>query len=227
MFCGKNTSDTDKFFKFVYNTFSIFSNYVILRQIFGFLPYLEVFMNSEMKTVAERLRGLRDTFEVSVETAAKVCGITPKEYMRYETGDVDIPLSVMFCMGKRYNVDPSTFITGEEPHQVSFFVTPAGKGATVNRLADYHFESLAFGYANRKADPYLVTINPGDIPEIHTTTHPGQEFNYCIEGTVRVQIGDSEVILNEGDSVYFDSSKPHGQQNLNGKRCRFITFILN
>ena len=82
----------------------------------------------------------------------------------------------------------------------------------VDRLADYHFESLAYGFANRKADPFLVTINPGQIPVIHPTTHPGQEFNYVIEGSVRVQIGNSSVVLNEGDSIYFDSSLPHGQE---------------
>lgn len=184
-------------------------------------------MSEEMREVAERLKGLRDVLDISVEDAAKVCGISVEEYSRYETGLVDIPLSVMFSLGKKYNIDLTTFISGDEPRKVSFFVTPRGKGISVNRLADYHFESLAYGYANRKADPFLVTINPGDIPEIHRVVHPGQEFNYCVEGKVRVVVGENEVILNEGDSLYFDSTKPHGQQNADGKRCRFITIILN
>ena len=61
---------------------------------------------------------------------------------------------------------------------------------------------------------------------IHPTTHPGQEFNYVLEGSVRVMVGDSTVILNEGDSIYFDSSLPHGQQNADDRRIRFLTFIL-
>ena len=71
-----------------------------------------------------------------------------------------------------------------------------------------------------------MTINPGDIPEIHYTTHPGQEFNYVIEGTVRIVIGENEIVLKEGDALYFDSSKPHGMQNADDKRCRFLTVIL-
>lgn len=183
-------------------------------------------MNAEIKAVADRLKGLRDMLDISVEAAANVCGISPKEYMRYESGEVDIPLSVMFCMGKRYNVDLTSFISGEEPHTVSYFVTEKDKGIAVNRLADYHFESLAYGFAHRKADPFLVTINPGDIPEIHYTTHPGQEFNYVIEGSVRIVIGENEIILKAGDALYFDSSKPHGMQNADDKRCRFLTIIL-
>ena len=183
-------------------------------------------MTSEMKAVADRLKGLRDMLDISMEAAAEACGISPLEYKNYESGTVDIPLSVLFCMGKKYNVDLTSFITGEEPHTVSYFVTEKGKGVTVNRLADYHFESLAFGFANRSADPFLVTINPGDIPEVHKVSHPGQEFNYVVEGTVKVFIGDQEIILHEGDSIYFDSSKPHGQQNVGDKGCKFITSIL-
>ena len=182
--------------------------------------------NAEIKAVAARLRGLGDSLDVYVEDAAAVCGITIQEYETYETGEVDIPISVMFCMGKKYNMDINSFLTGEDTHQVSYFVTPKDKGVAVNRLADYHFESLAFGFAHRMADPFLVTINPGDIPEVHLTTHPGQEFNYVVEGTVRIFIAGQEIILKEGDSLYFDSSKPHGMQNADDKRCRFITIIL-
>ena len=183
-------------------------------------------MNQDIKAVADRLKGLRDILDLSIEAAATTCGISAKEYMTYESGEVDIPLSVMFCMAKKYNVDLNSFLTGDEPHKVSYFVTPKDKGVTVNRLADYHFESLAFGFANRKADPFLVTINPGDIPEIHYTTHPGQEFNYVVKGKVRIVIGEQEIILKEGDSLYFDSSKPHGMQNADDEPCQFITIIL-
>lgn len=183
-------------------------------------------MNSQMKAVADRLKGLRDVLDVSVAAVAAVCGITEDEYRRYETGTVDIPLSVLFCISKKYNIDMTAFLSGETPHPVDYFVTKKDKGVAVDRLADYNFQSLAFGYANRKADPFLVTINPGDIPEVHKTTHPGQEFNYVIEGTVRIFIGDAEIVLKEGDSLYFDSSKPHGMQNADDKRCRFLTVIL-
>ncbi len=182
---------------------------------------------SEIKAVAERIKGLRDIFELSEEEAAEICKISVEQYRQYESGTVDIPLGVMFSLGKKFNIDISTFITGEEPKKVSYFVTPNGKGATVDRLADYHFESLAYGFANRLIDPFLVTINPGDIDEIHTTTHPGQEFNYCVEGDMVVQIGRSEVVLHAGVSIYCDSTKPHGQNCLNNKRCRFITIIMN
>ncbi len=183
-------------------------------------------MNTQVKAVAARLRELREIMDVTPEEAAEVCGVSVERYLELESGNTDIPISVMFCMGKKFNMDMNSFLSGEDSRKVSYFVTPKDKGIVVDRLADYHFESLAYGFANRKADPFLVTINPGQIPVIHPTTHPGQEFNYVIEGSVRVQIGNSSVVLNEGDSIYFDSSLPHGQQNADDRRCRFITIIL-
>lgn len=183
-------------------------------------------MKTDIEAVAARMRELRDALDIPVEEAAEVCGVSVERYKELESGKTDIPISVMFCMGKKYNVDLNTFLSGEDSHKVSYFVTPRGKGIVVDRLSDYHFESLAYGFANRLADPFLVTINPGQIPEIHPTTHPGQEFNYVVEGSVKVKIGSSEVVLHEGDSIYFDSSQPHGQNTADNKRCRFLTFIL-
>jgi quercetin dioxygenase-like cupin family protein len=57
-------------------------------------------------------------------------------------------------------------------------------------------------------------------------SHPGQEFNYMLEGQLKIIIGDNEVILNPGDSVYFDSALPHGMQAMNGRVARFVAVVL-
>ena len=49
-------------------------------------------MNEEIKAVADRLIGLREIMDVSVEEAAGVCGISIEQYKKYETGTVDIPV---------------------------------------------------------------------------------------------------------------------------------------
>ena len=123
-------------------------------------------MNAEIKAVAARLKGLRDMLDISVETAANVCGISPKEYMGYESGEVDIPLSVMFCMGKKYNVDLTSFISGEEPHSVSlvYGVTKSAVHALVKNLVKFLV-------------PYEVRVNavaPGFVDTEWQKTKPAE-----------------------------------------------------
>ena len=39
-------------------------------------------MNEQIKQIAERLAGLRDALEITPEEMAKVCNLTPEQYMK-------------------------------------------------------------------------------------------------------------------------------------------------
>ena len=183
-------------------------------------------MDGAIKAVADRLKGLREIMDVSVEEAARVCGITTEQYAAYETGDIDIPVGVLHSMAKEYNFELTTLISGNEPHMKSYFLTKKGKGLSVDRRSDYKYQSLAFGFANRKADPFIVTITPEETKEIHFNSHPGHEFNYVIEGSMKIVVDGKEMQLDEGDSLYFDATKQHGMQALNNAPARFLAIII-
>ena len=57
-------------------------------------------------------------------------------------------------------------------------------------------------------------------------SHTGQEFNYVLEGRVKVIFGKREFLLNEGDCFYFDPVTPHAQTAVGGKDAKFLTVIL-
>ena len=57
-------------------------------------------------------------------------------------------------------------------------------------------------------------------------SHEGQEFNLVIEGRMLLNINGKELILNPGDSLYFDSSIPHGMMALDDKTVKFLAVIL-
>jgi mannose-6-phosphate isomerase-like protein (cupin superfamily) len=57
-------------------------------------------------------------------------------------------------------------------------------------------------------------------------SHPGQEFDYVLEGRLLISIGGHEMELEPGDCVYYDSTEPHGMKALGGKPARFLAFIF-
>lgn len=183
-------------------------------------------MNEEIKAVADRLIGLREIMDVSVEEASGVCGISIEQYQKYETGTVDIPVGVLQSMSKKYGIDLSVLISGKEPHMKSYCLTKKGKGLSVDRRNDYKYQALASGFQNRKADPFIVTITPEDTKQIHFNSHPGHEFEYIIEGSIKLVVDGKELFLEEGDSVYFDATKQHGLQALNEKPAKFLAIII-
>ena len=182
-------------------------------------------MTEELQAVADRLKGLRDVLDVSVEEAAKVCGITTEEYAEYEGGAKDIPVSVLHSMAKQYGIELTTLISGDEPHMHSYFLTKKDKGLSVERRADYKYQALAHGFINRKAEIFTVTVSPKN-EEIHFNAHPGHEFDYMIEGSMRIVVDGKEMRLDEGDSLYYDATKPHGMQAIGDKDAKFLAIIL-
>jgi quercetin dioxygenase-like cupin family protein len=46
-----------------------------------------------------------------------------------------------------------------------------------------------------------------------------------LEGTFKVTIGDQEFILQEGDSIYFDSTIPHSWENIGDTEVKFVSAL--
>lgn len=182
-------------------------------------------MDEQIKQIAERLRGLRDAMELTPNDIANECGIDKAEYERAESGEHDISVSMLQQIARRYGISLDALMFGEEPKMNTYFLTRAGKGVSVERTKAYKYQSLAAGFKNRKADPFIVTVEPNDQP-MHYNTHEGQEFNLVIEGKLLLSIGGKELTLNPGDSIYFNSLLPHGMKALDGKTVRFLAIIM-
>ena len=182
-------------------------------------------MDEQIKQIAERLRGLRDAMELTTEELANECGIDRKEYEQAESGEYDISVSMMQQIARRYGIALDALMFGEEPKMKTYFLTRAGKGVSVERTTAHKYQSLAAGFKNRKADPFIVTVEPNDNP-MHYNTHEGQEFNLVVEGRLLLSIGGKELTLNVGDSSDFNSQLPHGMKALDGKTVRFLAIIM-
>jgi mannose-6-phosphate isomerase-like protein (cupin superfamily) len=184
-------------------------------------------MNKQIQEIALRLRGLRDIMEVSTDEMAHVCNVSYAEYLGYESGEQDIPMGALQSIAKHFHVELTALLFGSEPNMKSFYLTRAGQGTAMERTEAYKYQSLAAGFAGRKADPFIVTVEPKPAgTPVHLNTHEGQEFNYVLEGTLLLSVDGHELTLEEGDSLYFDASKSHGMKALGGKRAKFLAIIF-
>ncbi len=182
-------------------------------------------MNTQIKQIAERLRGLRDALDLTIAQAADKCRVSEADYAKYESGASDIPMSFICEVAQTFGVETTALISGNDPHSLAYSVTRKGNGTSVERSKTYKYQALASGFRYAKAEPFEVTVEPNNNP-IHLNTHSGQEFNLVLEGTMQLQIGGNDITLYEGDSVYFDATKPHGMKALNGKKVKFLAIII-
>jgi Uncharacterized conserved protein, contains double-stranded beta-helix domain len=182
-------------------------------------------MSESMKLVGTRIRELREIFDVSVEEMAGEVGVSPETYGEYEEQGENIPISILYHVSQKFGVDMTEILTGKTAKLDTYAICRRGRGREIDRFKGYRFESLAHRFANRVMEPLLVTLLPSDQKPA-LVTHRGQEFNLVLEGTVVVSYEDKEHVLNEGDAIYFDPTRPHGQHAIGDKKARFLTVII-
>lgn len=184
-------------------------------------------MNEQLKQIGERLRGLRDALDIEAQEVADLCGITLDKYEQIERGEVDITISNLMKIARQYGMSADALIFDEEPHMRSYSVVRKGQGVSIERTKAYKYQSLTSGFAGCKAEVFIVTVEPK--PNAHTiykNTHPGQEFNLVLEGAMELFIGGKTIVLEEGDSIYFDSTQPHGMRAIGDQSVRFLAFTV-
>ena len=181
-------------------------------------------MVDQIKQIAERLKGLRESLDLSIEEMATKTKRKEDEIVKYESGNMDIPMSYLFDITQHFDIDTSTLLSGEEPRMKSYFVTRCGQGISIERTKDYKYQALASGYKQPGFEPFEVIVEPNDKP-FYLNTHEGEEFNYVLEGTLLFRIKEKELILTVGDSIYFNSSIPHGMKALGNKPAKFLAII--
>ena len=179
-------------------------------------------MNNQVIQIAARIRELREILDVPQEALAQKIGVDIEEYKRYESAQDDIPICVIYGVAAELRVDPTELLTGEAPRMDEYTIVRGGNGVSVERYPGYAFTSLAFNYKHRDMEPMIVTLSPNEEAEL--VTHGGQEFNYVLEGSIKVVIEGREFILNKGDSIYFNPALPHGQRAVGGQ-AKFLTII--
>lgn len=183
-------------------------------------------MPEKIRNIASRIRELREIAGVSQETLTLEFNIPIETYLEYESGDADIPVGFLYKVAHRFNVELTDLLTGESPKLHIYALTRKGTGISVERRKRYKYQNLAYNFIHKKAEPFLVTVEPDSAGMPGTDSHPGQEFNYVLEGTLKVIIDGHELVLEAGDSLFFDASFKHGMEALNNKSARFLAIII-
>ena len=184
-------------------------------------------MEDQLKQIGERLRGLREVLDITSEEMAETIGIEVAKYEKIEQGESDITISNLMKIASKYGISAEELMFAEAPHMKSYFVVRNGQGMSVERTKAYKYQSLVSGFVNHKADVFIVTVEPKPGARvIYKNSHKGQEFNLVLEGKMELYIGGKTIVLSEGDSIYFDSSKPHGMLAVGDKAVKFLAFTV-
>ncbi len=183
-------------------------------------------MSDQVKQIAMRILDLREISDYTVERMAAALEVPVEEYKKIESGELDIPISFLVKVGEVFHVDMTELLTGEAPRLSVLSVTRAGKGQDIVRHGQYVYKNLAYNFQHRKIEPLYVTVPPETNEELVPNSHEGQEFDYILSGVMRIVIGKNDLLLNPGDSVYYDSRNPHAMQAVGDEPVHFLAMVI-
>ena len=185
--------------------------------------------DNQLLQIALRIRELRDIVGYTTAEMALRTGITEQQYIQYESGRVDLPFTFLHKAAMAMGVEPIQLLEGRSARLTSYAVNRRDQGLVTAVEDGIVIQNMAALFRKKMATPYWVTYQYSTELQnepIHTTTHAGQEFDLIISGTLRVRVGEHEEILHEGDSIYYDSSTPHGMIAMDGRDCTFLAMIM-
>ncbi|MCI8305378.1 MAG: helix-turn-helix transcriptional regulator, partial [Enterorhabdus sp.] len=136
-------------------------------------------MEENLKELGMRVQGLREACDVSRHTMAQELGVDIDTYRAWEETGVDIPISAIYHMATKFNVDLAEILTGTAPKLDTYHVVRNGEGIDVDRFPGYQYEDLAWRYARKIMQPLRVVLDPAD-DDAELVSHGGQEFNYVV-----------------------------------------------
>ncbi len=187
-------------------------------------------LDYKIHEMAGRIRYLREIEGLTPEAMAQKTDVTVQEYLDCENGVGDLTFAFIYRCALALNVDVTDIIDGQSPRLKSFILTRQGGGQEIANAHGMTYYNLAYAFRNRIADPLYVRstyTEDAQHRDIELTTHEGQELDIVISGQLRVQIGEHSAVLNPGDSIYFNSSTPHGMIAVGGSDCEFYAIVLN
>ena len=187
-------------------------------------------LDFKLQEMAGRIRELREIEGLTQEQMADETGVTLSEYQACETGQSDLNFAFIYRCAQIFGVDVTDIIEGTSPRLANYTLTRAGEGQHIEHAHGMTYFNMAPHFKKRVAEPLYVLAEYSDeaqIKPIEITTHEGQECDIVLSGQLKVQVGEHIEILNPGDTIYYNSTAPHGMIATGGKDCIFYAIVLN
>ena len=176
--------------------------------------------------IGPKLRGLRLKKKMGLVELGKHTSLSPAMLSKIERGRLFPTLPTLLRIALVFGVGLDYFFVGAREKPVIGIVRrrerlrfPDRPGV---REPAFHFESLDFAAVERRFNAFVADFPAVPLERLRVHQHPGGEFIYVLRGSLSLHINGEEHVLEAEDSVYFDSSVPHGYRRHGVRTCQAV-----
>jgi transcriptional regulator with XRE-family HTH domain len=157
------------------------------------------------QVVRTRLRTLRNSLGLSLDELAERSSLSASTISRIETGKRTISLDVLLRLARALQVGVETLLDVTDDADVVIRPVANSRGDRTTWM---------LGRATSNTIAFKVRVEPGTMPE--TRVHPGHDWFFVLDGRIRLQLGEREVLVEAGEAAEFATMTPHAFAAVDG-----------
>lgn len=178
--------------------------------------------------VGERIKALREAQDMTLAQVSKLSGIDAERLAAYEEGSAVPPIGAVIQLSRVLGSKMEGLLHGGGTVSEHLTICRAGESLSGDQGGteqSYAYSSLTRpGTAGHMMEPFLLSFDPKVAPGV-PITHDGQEFVYIVEGAVELLYDGRTYRLEQGDSAYVDSSRPHTFHGLGDSVAKMLAVV--
>ena len=190
-------------------------------------------MSSNNTVVGSKIKGIRESKNLSIEEIAERSGLTADQIISIENDQNLHSLGPLIKIARALGVRLGTFmddndalgpvITRAKDREADSSISFSNGATDARKHMEYH--PLAQQKAGRHMEPFIIDINPSEQQEFKLSAHEGEEFIYVMDGEVEIEYGKEKYMLKEGDSIFYDSIVKHHVHGAPGKSAKILAVV--
>jgi transcriptional regulator with XRE-family HTH domain len=179
-----------------------------------------------------KIRKLRQERRFTLQELADLTGLSKPLLSQIENDQVTPPLATLLKIAKGLKVGIHFFFEDEGDRR-RYVLTRGEEGMMSQRRPKsdapegYRYRSLAPGIRHKQIEPFLVEFDLREWHESSFYNHEGEEFLYIVAGELEFHYGEEIMRLIPGDSIFYDSSIPHGYVSTGDEKAKAMAVLYS
>lgn len=190
-------------------------------------------MTSDKKNaVGAKIRSMRESKGLSQQEIAERSGLALEQVASIETDEYLPSLGPLIKVARALGVRLGTFLDDNNElgpvvsrsHEHDTSSISFSNDSTESRQ-NMVYHSLARQKAGRHMEPFIIDVKPDEAQDFKLSAHEGEEFIYVLEGCIEIAYGKTSYILEQGDSIFYDSIVKHHVHGAPGHAAKILAVV--
>lgn len=179
-----------------------------------------------IEQMGTRIKKKREGLGIQIKELSEQIGVTSSLISQIENGKAFPSIVTLKKVADALHTTVGELIGENENHIKNPLMKPGERRFSKGNKKGTSSYLLSRHFPTKQIEPYLIKFNPGATSKgVMTSKFPGQEFCFVQKGKFEASINKKEYLLEEGDSFYFDSSKPHLFKNIAEEEAELLWVI--